>query len=133
MTKDEYLKEHFPEVECGAKPCGNQIIVQLRTLKKKSTGGIILATETQDFNKHNTQVGKLVKVGHIAFKDRATGDTWKEGAWASVGDVVVMPKWGGFRVEIPTEDGETAIFCIYADYEIKMVVESNFQQFDQLL
>ena len=134
MNKNAYVTEHFPEVESGATPCGNQIIVQLRTLKKKSGGGIILATETQDFNKHNTQVARLVKIGHIAFKDRSTGSEWKEGAWAKVGDIVVCPKWGGFRFEIPIPDtDDTAIFCIYADYEIKMVIESNFEQFDRLL
>ena len=134
MNKDEYTKEHFPEIDSGATPCGNQIIVQLRTMKKKSSGGIILAEETKDFNKHNTQVGRLVKVGHIAFKNRDTGEDWKEGAWAQLGDLVVMPRYGGFRYELPIPNtDDTAIFCVYADYEVKMVIESHFEQFDKLL
>jgi co-chaperonin GroES (HSP10) len=125
---------HFPEIDCSARPCGNQIIVQLRTLKKKSTGGIILANDTVDFNKHNTQIARLVATGDIAFKDRNTGDVWKEGVWAHVGDIVVMPKYGGFRyeLEIPGTD-DTAVFCLYSDHEVKMVIKENFEQFDRLL
>lgn len=133
MTKDEYVAQHFPAVEPSAQPCGNQIIVQLRTVKKK-VGSIILAAETQDFNKHNTQVGRLVACGQIAFRNRESGEVWKEGAWAQLGDVVVVPKWGGFRYEIPIADtDDTAVFCVFNDYEVKMVVASNFEAFDRIL
>jgi len=134
VNKTEYISQHFPEVEPGAKPCGNQILVQLRTLKAKSSGGIILANETKDFNNGNTQVAKIVKIGQIAFKDRNSGVTWKEGAWAEIGDIIIAPRWGGFRfeVDIPgTED--VATFAIFEDFNVKMVVESNFEAFDKLL
>lgn len=134
MNKDQYVKEHFPEVECGSRPTGNQIIVQLRTVKKKSAGGIILAEETRDFNKHNTQLCRVVKIGPIAYKDRSSGEVWKEGTWASVGDVVVMPKYGGFQFSVPiTGTDDTALFAVYADYEVKLVVEDNFESLDKLL
>lgn len=134
MTRDEYIKEHFPEVECGARPTGNQIVVQLRTVKKKSSGGIVLVEETKEFNKHNTQLCRVTRLGQIAFRHRETGEEWKEGAWCRVGDIVVMPKYGGytFSASIPGTD-ETALFAIYADYEVKLVVESNIEAFDKLL
>lgn len=134
MNKDDYVAQHFPEVECGARPTGNQILVQLRTVRKKSSGGIILAEATKEFNQSNTQVTRLVKVGHIAFKHRESGEQWKEGAWANVGDVVIMPKYGGFTFQVPipgTEDKAT--FALYNDYDVKLVVEGNFEAFDQIL
>lgn len=134
MTKDEYVKEHFPEVDCGVRPTGNQLVVQLRTVKKKSGGGIVLVEETREFNKHNTQMCRVIKLGQIAFRHRETGEEWKEGAWAEIGDVVVMPRYGGFTFSVPipgTDD--TALFAIYADYEVKLVVESNFAALDKLL
>ena len=135
MSNDEqYLVEHFPSVDCKARPCGNQILVQLRTTKSKTAGGIYIPNETKQFNDGNTQIGKLVKIGPIAFHDRSSGDKWKEGAWADVGEVVVMPKWGGFRVETPIPESEDkAIFCLYNDYDVKMVVEGDYSTFDQLV
>ena len=134
MNKEDYSKQHFPEVEPGATPCGNQILVQYRTLKSKTSGGIALIQDTKDFNNGNTQVAKLVKVGHIAFKDRSSGETWKEGAWAKEGDIVITPRWGGFRFEVPIPDSDdVAIFATFEDFNVKLVVESNFEAFDKLL
>ena len=134
MNKEDYAKQHFPEVEPGATPCGNQILVQLRTVKAKSSGGIVLVAETKDFNNGNTQVAKIVKVGQIAFKDRNSGDTWKEGAWAQVGDIVITPRWGGFRFEVPVPGtDDVATFATFEDFNVKLVVESNFEAFDRLL
>ena len=132
-TKQDYVQEHFPAVEPGVRPCGNQVVVQLRTVRKK-VGGIILVEETTDFNKHNTQIARLVKVGDIAFRDRKSGEEWKEGAWANVGDVVIIPKFGGFRFEVPVPGtDDSAIFAVFNDYDVKMVVEGNFEAFDKIL
>lgn len=134
MTKDEYCKEHFPVVDPGVKPCGPKIIVQLRTVKEFTAGGIALPQETKDFNNGNTQLAKVVAVGAIAFRDRSSGETWKEGAWAEVGDIVVIPRWGGFRFELPIPGGrEKAIFAVFDDTNVQMVLEKNFEAFDQLL
>ena len=134
MNRDEYIAAHFPEVVPGARPCGNQVLVQLRTLKSASKGGIVLVNDTKDFNNGNTQIARVVDLGHIAYKDRNTGEVWREGAWAEIGDIVIVPRWGGFRFEVPipgTED--KAIFAIFEDFNLKIVVESNFEAFDTLL
>lgn len=134
MTKDEYIKQHFPQVEPGATPAGAKILVQLRTVKEKTAGGIVLVEETKEFNNGNTQIGRVVAVGGIAFRDRSTGQEWKEGAWAAVGDLVILPRWGGFRFEIPISGTQDkAIFAIFDDTSVQMTVQSNFEAFDQLL
>ena len=132
-VKEEYVAKHFPKVDPGAKPVGNQVLIQLRTVPKK-VGSIVLVQETQEFNQGNTQVAQLVRVGQIAFKDRNTGAEWKEGAWADVGDIVLAPRYGGFRFQVPVPGTEDeAIFAIINDYDIKMVIESNFESFDKIL
>lgn len=134
MNKEEYIKEHFPEVNPGARPCGNQVLVQFRTLKAASKGGIVLVNDTKDFNNGNTQIARVVALGQIAYRDRTSGEVWKEGAWANIGDIVIVPRWSGFRFEVPipgTED--KAIFANFEDFNLKLVVESGFEAFDTLL
>ena len=133
MDKAQYVAEHFPDIEPGARPCGNQILVQLRTIKAKTSSGLLLVNETKEFNNGNTQVARVIKLGQIAFRDRSSGETWKEGAWADVGDIVIVPRWGGFRFEVPIDGDTNAIFAIFEDFNVKMVVESNLQAFDKLL
>lgn len=134
MDKTTYVAKHFPEVNPGATPVGNQVLIQLRTVQKKSSGGIIFVEETKDFNQGNTVVARVIKVGHIAYRDRNSGDTWKEGAWSEVGDVVLCPRYGGFRFSVPIPDTEDeAHFAVINDYDIKLVIESNFEAFDKLL
>lgn len=134
MNKNAYVEEHFPIVDPGVKPCGAKILVQLRTMKEKTQGGIVLVEDTKQFNAGNTMVGRIVAVGGIAFRDRSTGEEWKEGKWAEVGDIVILPRWGGFRFEldIPGRD-EKAIFAVFDDTNVQMVVEKNFEAFDKLL
>jgi hypothetical protein len=133
LTKEQYVADHFPDVESGSIPTGNQVLIQLRTVPKK-VGSIVLVQETQEFNQGNTVVARLVKLGQIAYRDRSSGEFWKEGAWADVGDIVMCPRYGGFRFAVPipgTED--EAHFAIINDYDVKMVIESNFEAFDKIL
>lgn len=130
----DYVTKHFPEVPIGATPVGNKILVQLRTVKEKSSGGIVLVNDTKDFNNGNTRIAIIRAVGQIAFKNRESGIEWGEGAWAKVGDIVIIPAFGGFRfdVEIPgTKD--KAIFATMNDYTIEMVVRGNFSAFDKVI
>lgn len=134
ITREQYIEKHFPNVDPGATPSGNQIMVQLRTMPKASKGGILLVEETRELNQGNTVVARVVKLGQIAYHDRNSGEVWKEGAWSNVGDIVLCPRYGGFRFSVPipgTED--EAHFAILNDYDIKMTIEGNFEAFDKLL
>jgi co-chaperonin GroES (HSP10) len=89
----EELSEAFPEVESGFEPFGSRLIVQLRSPKTKSKGGIHFITDTQDTELWNTQIGKVRALGPLAFKNREKIETWPEGEWCSVGEYVRIPKW----------------------------------------
>lgn len=135
MTHDEFVEKHFPEVDCGREPLGNKITVQLMMVPKKQ-GSIILASDTQDFNKNSTVVCRVIKVGQIAYRDRNSGETWKEGSWCQVGDIVLMPRWGGNnRVEIPLPDDadQTIIFATYDDFSVVDKVVSQYEHYTKLL
>ena len=135
MIPASKLDEAFPSVNPGVQPLGARVLVQLRTVRSKTQSGLILVDDTKTFNKANTQLGKIISTGPIAYHDRSTGIQWPEGTWVQPGDYVRIPKWGGDRFErkIPGSE-ETAIFCIFLDHEIISKVDPEaFEEIDEIL
>lgn len=113
------LEEAFPEVDSGIQPLGGRVLIQMRRATKKSKGGILLVEETSETVKWNQQVGKVIALGAMAFRDRGSGESWKEGAWVRVGDFVRVPRWNGDRVEIPVKGSDTPVtFVVFNDHEL---------------
>ena len=42
MTYEDAMAEAFPAVDAGIQPFGSRVLIQIRTPKKKSAGGIII-------------------------------------------------------------------------------------------
>lgn len=118
MISAAKLEEAFPDVTPGVKPLGARVLVQLRTVRAKTVSGIVLVDDTRTFNKANTQLGKVIALGPIAFCNRETGKTWNEGVWAEPGQFVRIPKYGGDRFE-------RAINCV------RTIVSADSQQGQQ--
>jgi co-chaperonin GroES (HSP10) len=112
----------FPSVDPGAKPLGGRILVQLRRAVKKTKSGIFLPHETQETEKWQNMIAKVIEIGPLAFKHRDTMQGWPEGSWCSVGEFIRVPKWGGDRweVTVPGEDEneEPSLFMILNDHEV---------------
>jgi co-chaperonin GroES (HSP10) len=122
MTSEDAIAEAFPAANAGVQPFGSRVLVQIRTPKTKTAGGLILHSESRDTEKWNTQVARVVSVGPLAFKNRDTMQHWPEGSWCQPGDFVRVPKYGGDRWEVPLgmKDGnnESAMFVIFNDLDI---------------
>lgn len=129
------LESAFPPVNPGEWPVGPRILVQLQTIREKTQGGIVLVEETREVNKSLTQIGKIIAVGHIAYRNRDSGQLWPEGVWAKPGDIVRIPKYVGqrFEREIPgTKD--RAAFIILEDHQVTSVVDpSQFEKVSEVL
>jgi len=108
----------FPEADPGIQPFGSRVLVQIRTPRKTSKGGIIIDTGSRDTEKWNTQVAKIISLGPLAFKNRNTMESWPEGSWCDKGDYVRVAKYGGDRWEVPLSNGETAMYVIFNDLDI---------------
>ncbi len=118
-TFENAMIEAFPAVDAGIQPFGSRVLIQIRTPKKVSRGGIILDTGTQDTEKWNTQVGKVISLGPLAFKNRNDMTPWPEGDWCTVGEFVRVAKYGGDRWEVKVPDSdESAMFVIFNDLDI---------------
>jgi co-chaperonin GroES (HSP10) len=113
------VDEAFPPCDPGIHPFGSRVLVQIRTPKSKTKGGIILTSETRETDAWNTQIAKVVLVGELAFKNRTTMDPWPEGSWCKPGDFVRVPKYGGDRWTVKTTDGEDeALLVIFNDLDL---------------
>lgn len=115
---NEEMMEAFPEADSGVIPFGSRVLVQIRTPKSKTKGGIILTRDTMDTEKWTTQVAKVISVGPLAFKNRNTQEAWPEGDWCKAGDFVRVPKYGGDRWEVPITRDNSAMFVIFNDLDI---------------
>jgi len=122
VPDEQELKWAFPDVSPGQKPFGGRVVVQLRRIKKTTASKIILVSETKETEKWQNMIGRVVEVGPLAFKNRDTMQSWPEGSWASVGDYVRVPKWGGDRWEreVPNEEGneDPVLFMTINDHEL---------------
>jgi co-chaperonin GroES (HSP10) len=112
------VDEAFPACDPGVEPFGSRVLVQIRTPKKKTAGGIILTDSDRETEIYNTQVAKVIGMGSLAFKNRNTMETWPEGSWCSVGDFVRVPRYGGDRWSVKTDTGEDAIVVIFNDLDL---------------
>ncbi len=107
------LEEAFPAIDPGIRPLGSRVLVQIKTVEERTKGGIILTTEDKSTEKWNTQVGKVVAMGPVAFHNRNTLEPWPEGEWCKVGDFVRVAKYGGDRFEVGK-----ALFVVFNDLDL---------------
>lgn len=112
------IDEAFPPCDPGVAPLGSRVIVQIRTPKAKTKGGIVLVQESREIEHYNTQIAKVLAVGAVAFKNRNTMEDWPEGAWCGPGDFVRVPRYGGDRWSVKTADGDEAIVVIFNDLDL---------------
>jgi len=127
MSLDQFKQDNFPEIEPGCKPFGVDVLVQLKTTQTVSKGGIFLARDTQEANDENTMVAKVIQLGPLAYRNRDTGELWPEGVWANAGDIVLVPKWGGFRFGRTLPNGDKARFCLFQDKELRGGLNEHFE------
>lgn len=113
------VDEAFPAADPGVIPFGSRVLVQIRTPKKRTRGGIILTDDVRETEIYNTQVAKVIAIGTLAFRNRNTMELWPEGSWCSVGDFVRVPRYGGDRWTVKTADGkDEAIVVIFNDLDL---------------
>ena len=111
------IDDAFPAVEPGVEPFGSRVVVQIRSAKTTTAGGIILPEDTQETERWNTQAAKVVAVGSLAFHNRNTMEPWPEGSWCQVGDFVRVPKYGGDRWSVEV-DGKEVLFVMFNDLDL---------------
>ena len=82
-------------------PTGWRILVMPFQVKEETKGGIIIAQETLDRARAAVQVGYVLKMGPLCYKDK---ERYPTGPWCKPKDWVIFARYAGSRMEI--EGGE---------------------------
>ena len=85
-------------------PTGWRILILPYQGKGKSAGGIFLPSETMEKSQISTQVGYVLKLGPLAYKD---ADKFPDGAWCQEKQWVMFARYAGSRFQI--DGGEVRI------------------------
>ncbi len=85
-------------------PTGWRILILPYQGKGKSAGGIFLPSETVEKSQISTQVGYVLKLGPLAYKD---ADKFPDGAWCKEKQWVMFARYAGSRFQI--DGGEVRI------------------------
>ena len=94
------------------------LLIQIRRVVNTTKSGIVLVTESKDTEAWNMQVGKIISMGPLAFKNRKNAEDWPEGMWAKVGDFVRFPRWGGDRITVNMKEGDPVVILILNDHDL---------------
>jgi len=119
------IEQAFPEADPGLVPFGSRVLVQKRSPREVTKGGIVVPHETQETEFWNTQVAKVIALGPAAFKNRDSLEVWPEGEWAQPGAYVRVPKYGGDKWFVDLDDitrqktgADKACFVLYNDLDL---------------
>lgn len=135
FAKSEYqydsLEQAFPAADPGLTPFHSDVLVQIRTPRTRTKGGLYLPEESRETDLWNMQVAKVIDFGPVAFRNRETLEPWPEGPWCKIGDYVRVPKYGGDRWWVEVAHAEEArvdnidtkaLFVLFDDLVLKGLV-----------
>ncbi len=119
------VDQAFPDLDPGLTPFGSRVVVQKRSPRTLTRGGLIVPDEVRETEFWNTQVAKVISLGPGAFKNRDTLEAWPEGNWCKKGAYVRVPKYGGDRwfVNVPEVEAkkigiDKVCFVLFNDLDL---------------
>jgi len=90
---DEWITDdEMPDPETLPNVPGYHILVRPLSIRTKTKGGIIMPDKFKDDIQYLTTVGRVAKVGSLAYKDKGK---FPSGSWCSEGDYVCYGKHTG--------------------------------------
>ena len=78
-------------------PTGWRLLIMPFRVKEETKGGIIIAQETLERARSAVQVGYVLKMGDLCYKDE---DKFPTGPWCKPKDWVIFARYAGSRLDI---------------------------------
>ena len=97
VKEDAKEKPQKTDLEKLPNPTGWRLLVMPFVVKEKTKGGIIIAQETLDRARVATQVGYVLKMGDLCYKDK---EKYPTGPWCKEKQWVIFARYAGSRMEI---------------------------------
>ena len=83
-----------------SKPLNWKILIQPAEIATQTKSGIILPESAKDNQQILTAHGTVVARGELAYRDRDTGERWKQQTTPQVGDFVTYGKYAGQKIVV---------------------------------
>ncbi len=110
---DESAPDVLPELP------GFHVLVRPVSIKEKTKGGILLPNSTKDDMSYLTTIGKVLKIGELAYADK---EKFPKGPWCQLGDYVCYAKHAGQKIQYKN----VKMILLYDDQVIMKVQDPKF-------
>ena len=132
MSDIQDFSRFYPDVDHGIVPLGGMVLVMGKFVAENTSSGIYIPDEFRAMESHDVQLGRVVAMGPLAYKNKDTLEPWKEGQWVDVGDYVFVPRTGSRISKVI--DGQRYNYVMLSDTQInaKLTNLDGFSQFNSL-
>ena len=115
ITDEEYsdTPDVLPELP------GFHVLVRPVSVKETTKGGIIIPNSTREDMSYLTTVGKVIKIGDLAYNDT---DKFPKGPWCKEGDYICYAKHAGQKIQYK----EIKMILLYDDQVIMKVEDPKY-------
>ena len=111
--EDEATPDVLPELP------GFHVLVRPVSVKETTKGGIIIPNSTREDMSYLTTVGKVIKIGNLAYNDT---DKFPKGPWCKEGDYICYAKHAGQKIQYK----EVKMILLYDDQVIMKVEDPKY-------
>ena len=98
---------------------GFHVLVRPVSVKEKTKGGIIIPNSTKEDMSYLTTVGKVIKIGNLAYNDT---DKFPKGPWCKEGDYICYAKHAGQKIQYK----EVKMILLYDDQVIMKIQDPKY-------
>ena len=104
------------------RPMNWKVLIQPNDIKAETKGGILLPDKVKENEQILTAHGTVMAVGELAYRERETGERWKQEIVPQVGDKVTYGKYAGQKIVV-----NNVRFLLLNDDEITAILPEEVE------
>ena len=103
-------------------PMNWKILIQPNEIKTQTAGGILLPDKVKENEQFLTAHGVVCAIGQLAYRDRNTGEKWKQDKTPQISDIVTYGKYAGQKIVV-----QNVRFILLNDDEITSIIPKGVE------